>query len=563
MTATRTVLCLARVEAFRLVRSLLVLAGLLAAGAAVWVTFGPWQPLWWNASWQIGFGQLVLAMAVLAAAQLAAGRARRDAMADLYASFPATAGTRTAAQLTALAGAAPASVVLIAAAVVVARAHAAIGAPDVAVLAGGVVLVIAAGAIGVAIGSWFAHPLAGALGALALLFSSATSHLATGADIWLAPWQWNQDALGSLPGPLPGYPPVGAHVLELAGIAAAAGTVALAATAGRGRIRRSRIRGGLAAAGVLAAAAICVAGALQLRPIPTASLNRLVSEAAAPASVQACATDNDVRYCLYPGFAALLPSLEAPVNGVLAHLPARPGQPLTVSQVLGPDLLDPTLTHGHPAPQVSAWQARTRSAPGSAASASAIYLPVGSWPAASGQLGDARFEVALAAAEWAVRLSPTVSVRALSSDTFQQCVPLNQAREAIAIYLAILATHPPAGELRAGLGTGRGFFGSIVGGKLVPDWVFPGFGAYLTPQAGPENTAAGYLLASAMAGLPEQQIARVLARSWGSWLNWHVTDAQLAAALGIRMPSVPPAPPLPGPGGPGGPAGPQAQLCTT
>ena len=69
---------LARVEAFLLVRSLLVLAGLLAGGAVVWVLFGPAEPLWWNAAWQIGFGQLVLGMAVLVAAQLAAGRARRD-----------------------------------------------------------------------------------------------------------------------------------------------------------------------------------------------------------------------------------------------------------------------------------------------------------------------------------------------------------------------------------------------------------------------------------------------------------------------------------------------------
>jgi hypothetical protein len=553
MTAMGTVLGLARVEAFRLVRSLLVLTGLVAGGAVVWVLFGPWEPLWWNASWQIGFGQLILGMAVLVAAQLAAGRVRRDAMSDLYASFPATAGARTVATLTALAAAVPASVVLIAAAVAVAHARGAIGTPDVEVLAGGVVLVVAAGAVGVAIGSLFPHPLAGALGAVALLLSSATSHLASGANIWLPPWQWNQDALSSLPGPLPGYPPAGAHVLELAGIGAAAGAAALAATAGR-----ARLRGGLAAAGILAAAVICLAGALQLRPISTADLDRLVGAAAAPASVQRCATANEVRYCLYPGFAALLPSLEAPVNGVLAHLPARPDQPLTVSQVLGPDLLNSTLTHGHPAPQVSQWQARALSAPGSAASASAIYLPVGSWPAASGQLADARFEVALAAAEWAVRLAPTVSARTLSSAAFQQCVPVGQAREAIAIYLAILATHPSAGELTAGLGTGRGFFGSVVGGRFVPDWVFPGSFAYLTPQAGPENTAAGYLLANAMTSLPGQQVARVLAGRWDSWLNWRSTDTQLAAALGIRMPSVPPAPPFPP-----GPGAPQSPLCAT
>ena len=81
----RTVLALGRVEASLLARSLLVLAGLLAGGAVVWWSLGPAEPLWWNAAWRIGSGQLVLGMAVLAAAQLAAGRARRNTMGDLYA----------------------------------------------------------------------------------------------------------------------------------------------------------------------------------------------------------------------------------------------------------------------------------------------------------------------------------------------------------------------------------------------------------------------------------------------------------------------------------------------
>jgi hypothetical protein len=85
----------------------------------------------------------------------------------------------------------------------------------------------------------------------------------------------------------------------------------------------------------------------------------------------------------------------------------------------------------------------------------------------------------------------------------------------------------------------------------------------------PQTTAAGYLLASAMTSLPEQTVAHVLKSAWATWLNWHTTDAQLAAALGIRMPTVPapPAPPrTPEPGmttvqpGPGG--GPQSPVCT-
>jgi hypothetical protein len=205
-------------------------------------------------------------------------------------------------------------------------------------------------------------------------------------------------------------------------------------------------------------------------------------------------------------------------------------------------------------------------APGNAATASAIYLSVGSWPAAGGQLADARFDVALAAADWAVRF-PLPLVNG------QPCVPLNQAREAIAIWLAILATRPPAGELQDGLGgpeTGQGFQGVGVRNTIIPIWTSPGAGAnYVTPGVVPQTTAAGYLLASAMTSLPEQRVAHVLKSAWATWLNWHATDAQLAAALGIRMPAVPapPAPPRtaePGiaivPPGPG--SGPQNPVCT-
>jgi len=179
----RTVLSLARVEASLLARSVLVLAGLLAGGLVIWLFIRPTEPLWWRADWEIGGGQLVLGTAVLVAAQLAAGRARRDTMADLYASFPATAGTRTLAHLTGLAGAAPASLLLLGAAAVVVQLRGAIGAPSMTVLAGGLLLVIAAGAAGIAIGARFPHPLAGVLGALALFITSASTHLASGGHL--------------------------------------------------------------------------------------------------------------------------------------------------------------------------------------------------------------------------------------------------------------------------------------------------------------------------------------------------------------------------------------------
>jgi hypothetical protein len=555
MTATRTVLGLAKAEASLLARGLLVLAGLLAGGIAIWLYTHQAEPLWWYASWQIGVGQLVLGMAVLAAAQLAAGRARRNAMADLYASFPASAATRTLAHLAGLAGAVPASLLLAGAATAVVQARGAIGTPDAVTLAGGLLLVIAAGAAGIAIGSRFSHPLAGVLGALALLLGSGAYRLASGAAIWLVPWAMGQDQVGELPGPLAGYPPAGAHAMELAGLAVLAGIAALAVT-----IRRARARGGLAAAGIVAVAVTCFAGVMQLRPIPTADLNHLVSEVADPASVQHCTTASQVRYCLYPGFGGQLPSLEAPVNGVLAQLPSRPAKPLTVRQVAGLSLPDSTLTHGHPNREVSQWIAQVQRAPGSdgAAPASAIYLPVGAWPAAGGQLAAAHFDLALATAEWAVRILPQ-AIGSPTGEVFQPCVPVDQAREAIAIWLAILATHPPAGELQAGLPS-RGFTGTEVRNTMVQTWNYPsmGYGYVTPPGGGPQNTAAGYLLANAMTSLPQQQVSHVLAGAWGRWLNWRTTDAQLAAALGIPMPSTPVTiPPPPGPGN-----GPQSPLCT-
>lgn len=372
------------------------------------------------------------------------------------------------------------------------------------------------------------------LGGLALFLISSQSTRFSGTIIWLLPWEFMQDQLGSLPRPLAGYPPAGAHLAELAELAVLAGIVALAMTMRRG----GRTMSSLAAGGILAAAVICLAGAVQLRPVPAAELDHLASEAVNPASVQHCTTASQVRYCLYPGFGSLLPSIQAPVNGVLAHLPARPAGPLTVSQVFGVGTGDSGLTHGHPQRQVSRWNSQLQQGtPAIANTASAIYLPVGSWPAFGRRLTDARFDVALAAADWAVRI-PITSVSG------QPCVPLDQAREAIAIWLAILAAHPPAGELAAGLTApgGRGQQWSAVSGTFVALWLYPGENGGQVQQFGagpPQDTQAGYLLARAMTSLPDQRVARVLKDGWGRWVNVRTTDAQLAAALHIPMPRFP------------------------
>jgi hypothetical protein len=543
----RTALGLARVQASMLVRSVLVLAGLVVGGSFIWfIVHLAERPLWWNASWLIGYGQLILAMSALVAAQLAAGRARRNAMTDLYASFPATAATRTVGFLVGLAGVAPASLLLIGAGVAIVQVLGPVGAPNEAVLAAGPLLVLAAGASGVAIGTRFSHPLAGALGALALFLSSAA---VTGSGIWLVPWQFGHDQLPFLPGPLAGYPPGGAHAVELAALAVLAAVVALAMT-----VRHGKACGGLAAAGIVAVALICLTGVVQARPIPTASLNHLVRAVADPASVQRCTTANQVSYCLYPGFGDLLPSLEAPVNGVLAHLPARPDQRLTLMQVMSISLPDATLTHGHPERQVAEWMAQLQRTPGTRAAASPIYLPIGQWPNAGGALADAHFDVALAAAQWAVHLAPRFT-------SGGACIALDQAREPIAIWLAILATHPPADELNAGLGVGI----TEVRNTWIATWGYPGSatGGYLSPGGtAPTTTEVGYLLAREMTKLPAQKVTRILTASWSKWTNVRATDAQLAAALGVRLPHVSASAPRPAPGEPVQ-SGPQQPVCTS
>ena len=522
-----TVLGLAKADARLLSRSVLILAGLLAGGAIIWAVAHTEQPLWWNVAWQIGYGQVFIAMAVLIAAQLAAGRPHRNAMADLYASFPASSAARTLAQLIGLLGAVPASLLLIGGTAAAVEMSGVIGAPSIWALAGGLLLVIAAGAAGIAIGKRFPHPLAGVLGALVLFVPFSQSNRFGGPIIWLYPWI-KPDQLDFLPGPLAGYPPVGAHAAELAGIAVLAGIVALVVSA-----NGALVRSVLAVAGILSLAATCLAGAAQLRAIPAADLNRLAQAAADPVSVQRCTTLGEARYCLFPDFGAELASIQDPVNAVLARLPVRPARQLTVTQIteLTPDS---TFTHGHPEQQVSQWNEQLRGPD----TTSAVFLPVNVSPS------DVGFYLALATGEWAMGFPPEIA-----NGAAPQCLPHDQAREAIAIWLALISTRTPAGQLQSGLTClGQDWVPKSPGNILVPVWTYPGELVGNLYSYAPQTTAGGYLLASAMMKLPEQRVSQVLKGAWAQWVNWQTTDERLAAALGIPMPAVP-QPPAPPPSG--------------
>lgn len=509
----RVAFALGRVEGFLLARNVLVLGGFVVSLVVAWSFLTRGEPLWWNAAWQIGYAQMVLSGVVVVAAHLAAGRARRDNMEDLYDSFPASAGLRTAGHLLSVLGAVPASLLLVAAAYGMAAWRGVFGGPDPAVLAAGLLLVVAGGLIGVAVGLRFPHPFAGIIAALAWAAPFTQSNRFNSAVTWLFPWVISQQS-GRFPHPVPGYPPGAAHAAELAGIAGLAGLVALA-----WRARTAIQRGALAAAGAAALTVICLAGASQLQPIPTATVDRLVAQAATPTAYQTCSTTNTVRYCLYPAFTSLRDSLETPVNAVLAYVPRGPNQTLTVEQSMSvlPD--DAALTHGHPAAQIATWTKQLENAPVNHPNQTAIFVGVGTWPPSSSGTA-ARLQLALAAADWAVGLPP--SAGALATTT--PCVPFNQAREPVAIWITLEATHTKVTGVQD-LGDGPGYLSA----------------------PGPEITGAGYLLAQAMTKLPADKVTRVVDQRWSTWTNPHSTDAQLAAALGIALPATPTLVPTPGP----------------
>jgi hypothetical protein len=446
---------------------------------------------------------------------------------ELYESFPTSTGQRTLAHLFGVLGAAPAAVLLIGVAAAAFTLQGALGTPNVATLIGGILLVLAAGAIGVAIGTRFSHPLAGVLGAFVWLLPFSQSNRFNSAIPWLFPWV-KPAQLSELPRRLPGYPPALAHTLELAAIVVLAGVVALAITSAA---RRHRV--GLLVAAVAGLAAIVAACVVQLQPIPTRDIDQVVSEAANTGAAQHCTTSHNVGYCLYPAFGSVLPTLQRPVNGVLSLVPGQPTHPLTISQTSGLDVEDSTLTHGHSSQQVTAWHAQLQSAPANLPSSSAIYVNLAGWPSGGEQQSVARFDLALGAAEWAVGLPTNTGAPTGTLPT--QCVPLNQAREAIAIWLAAHATHLPTAQFQ---GRNGSYSVAPVDGTAVVVWTYPGEISNYFASPGPQTTADGYLLAQEMTKLSAARVLGVLTANWDTWISPHATDTELAAALGITMPAV-------------------------
>jgi hypothetical protein len=566
-TDPRVLLFAARREALWLTRNPLVLAGLAVSAWLIWlnnrtISFGPpphglsQPPFWWAADVSIAACLLAAAGGVLIASQLAAGRARRDGMEQLYLSYPAPAAVRAGAQLLAVAGPVVLAAVLTGAAVGWLDSEGALGTPRLWVLGGGLLLIGLGSTAGHALGSWLRHPLAGILAVLVLglieidlALSYANPIHLPGGVTWLFPWSTPGSVLDSLPGLTVPYPPV-AHLWQLTGL------VVLAVVASLWRIlARRRVALVLALA---ALAVTCWSAWIEARPLSPAVLAAMAREVTAPAGSEQCQLAHGVRYCYYPAFRPLVRQWAVPVDGVLSRLPRARRAPLTVRQVWDlsffvPPLLAPTdLTSNGPGPPtalsaaVGRFQEALPAEPGLVPGSSTppVYTDA-TWGTGS-ILGSLQLALAVSTAEWATGLpttgrSVTWNYAAPGGGSeggtdVVACVPAGQARQSIALWLAAGST-PGA---RSAFAQADIVAHTQVGRIWLATVAEPGSG----PLVGLTATEQGADLAAQMLRLPDRTVEAVLGARWQFWLSPRATAADLAAALGLRLPPQPAARPV-------------------
>jgi hypothetical protein len=565
----RVIVLAGRVEAWRLCRNPLNLTGLAAAVFLMWWNSRREVPQWWV--WDVQLDSTVLAFAgpVLVTSQLAVSRVRRDGAGALYGSFPARAANRVLAHLAGLCGP-----VLLAAAFLGGSAAwlgvlGPVGSPRLSVLAQGPLLVALAGALGVALGVFLPSPAAGLLAVIALGVAEADLLVPFGAPVspahgtaWLFPWA-QPTVLHWLPGPVSLIPPA-AHLAWLAALtvlfAVAAYWRAAPATARSGPMWRER-PGGVVTGGVamLCAAALAVAtwsGLAQTRPVPRSAIQALARQVTDPGRSQECLTRAGVRYCAYPGFGNDITRWRQVVDAVLGRIPRRPAKTLVVRQVADTEvgtwlpLGYETAAEFSLADHLMGWfvnglLSRPRLIPGS--SAPPVYVDV-NWSTAAGA-GNYQFGLATQVAWWLAGLPTTVWHTTVYQATMAgaqyqyeanvSCLPVGQAREAIALWLAASATPQTKAFFSASSGY-NGVSSEWVAGprrgqaRWVPaysDWAGLGY------MSGIHYTQRAARLAQEMLALPASRVAAVLSPGWPAWLSPGATDARLAAALGIPLPT--------------------------
>jgi hypothetical protein len=164
--------------------------------------------------------------------------------------------------------------------------------------------------------------------------------------------------------------------------------------------------------------------------------------------------------------------------------------------------------------------------------------------------GPYQLSLSMQVAWWVAGLPTTWKIVSYHSGktliyTQAACLPVGQAREAIALWLAASATPAALRAFTAGGGDVDSASPGGVPSRVDGEWVsnYPDGVMVSGYQLSLQFTGQGAVLANAMLRLPAQRVEAVLATRWPGWLSPQATDTQLAGALDIRLPAAP-RPPL-------------------
>jgi hypothetical protein len=512
-----TAAVLARKEAVRLLRRPLLWVGVLLAFVSVGLREGQGTVLP-DASTARPLALFPVAGMVLIASAMAVLRSRRHGTEELFSTLPAGPDVRTAGHLLASAAPGLVGVVIFAIWVYAEKAAGAVGPADVAELATGPVLVVAAAVTGVALArlapwSWLAVPMVVAIGFLEAVLVNIKPE--SNPLRSLAPWS---PGASDVPSFLNHRTPVW-HVVYLIGVVAAVALIALLLSAPR---HRRQVAVALGAAVLVAA----VGGWGQTRPLSHAQAAEVADIVARPAAYQVCGpAGRDATVCAYPEYRGLIglwaPAVASVLNRVVDVAGPRQSGPLVLRQrVLGAGV-----RHLTPATQ--------RLLPATAPrSDSQIWPEDGeilldfSWPA--GGYGKLLLASAVSASVLGL---PT---RAAPDD---RCDVSGQARGVAGLWLAAQSSPAAATALRRGLARPDENLGVSDGRVLIGAASFVG------------NYSPGLLwgeadarLALALADRPAPDVARVMRQHWSSFMDPATPSRAVADAFGLTVASPTPSP---------------------
>ena len=343
---------LGRAEGRRLLRHPITWFGIAFSLTAYLLNTWKWAPVLRSDDILTGLGVLPLAGSTFLVVNLAVTRSRRHGTDELYESLPVGPRARTTGHLLSLVHPMALGALLVLAMIGFRLIQHPVGTPSVTELLTGPAIVGLAGVMAVAAGRWWPQAASGPVllvalagGQMLMQFQLTSGVSGTGKPArWLALW---------VPMAVSGEPArelvvrhAGWHLLYLGGLGAALAAVALLR-----HTPRVRAAGTMA----LALAVAILSGAIQVRPVTDAQVQRLAQLLRDPVRHQVCRTSDSVRYCAFPSYRAWIDRWKAAIDPLMAEVPpdARPRDVEVIQTLIlwGSDIegrvtLDPANTGG-------------------------------------------------------------------------------------------------------------------------------------------------------------------------------------------------------------------------